>query len=105
MVQYQDKINYEFIQIEGEGETGELIEVNLQIQYHDFKEYINENHADVDLVVCGTRNQGTLKRWALGSVSDYCVHHLKCAVMVVKDLDHLASWFCKINELKINSVY
>lgn len=45
-------MNYEFIEVEGEGETGPLIE-----------EYINETHPDLDLLVVGTRNLGGLKRY------------------------------------------
>ncbi|KAI8590674.1 hypothetical protein HDU88_007695 [Geranomyces variabilis] len=71
---FAGKIKYEFIEVEGEGETGPLIE-----------EYISESHPDLDLFIVGTRNLGSLQRWALGSVSDYCLHHLRCPVTVVKD--------------------
>ncbi|KAJ3051342.1 hypothetical protein HK097_007673 [Rhizophlyctis rosea] len=74
---YAGRVNYEFVEVEGEGETGPLIE-----------EYVNETHPDLNLLVLGTRELGTLKRWALGSVSDYCMHHLKCPIVVVKDHDH-----------------
>ena len=69
------------------GETGVLIE-----------EFVNEKFPDLDLLVVGTRNQTAFKRyvnlkfinvffvrWALGSVSDFCIHHLKCPVAVIKD--------------------
>jgi nucleotide-binding universal stress UspA family protein len=54
MLRQEQGIEYEFIKVEGEGETGQLIE-----------EYVNENHGpgDVSLVVVGTRNQGPLKRY------------------------------------------
>ncbi|KAH9626962.1 hypothetical protein KSS87_005731 [Heliosperma pusillum] len=38
----------------------------------------------VDLLVVGSRGLGVLKRAFLGSVSDYCVHHAHCPVLVVK---------------------
>ncbi|KAL6521228.1 hypothetical protein OROGR_017797 [Orobanche gracilis] len=38
----------------------------------------------VDLLVVGSRGLGQIKRAFLGSVSDYCVHHAKCAVLVMK---------------------
>lgn len=46
----------------------------------------------VDLVVLGSRGLGAFKRSlmsavGLGSVSDYCTHHLQCAVAVVKFKD------------------
>ncbi|KAJ3078759.1 Ubiquitin carboxyl-terminal hydrolase 22 [Quaeritorhiza haematococci] len=71
---YAGKVTYDFNEVEGEGETGPLIE-----------EYILENHPDLDLLIVGTRNLGTLKRWVLGSVSDHLVHNMNCPVMVVKD--------------------
>ncbi|KAL6559092.1 hypothetical protein OROHE_006461 [Orobanche hederae] len=39
---------------------------------------------NVDLLVVGSRGLGQIKRAFLGSVSDYCAHHAKCAVLVVK---------------------
>ncbi|KAJ3044981.1 hypothetical protein HDV00_012401 [Rhizophlyctis rosea] len=74
---YAGQVNYEFVEVEGEGETGPLIE-----------EYVNETHPDLNLLVLGSRELGALKRWALGSVSDYCIQHLKCPIMVVKDTEH-----------------
>ena len=72
---YSGKVNYQFIKVEGEGEIGPLMEG-----------YIKQQLPDLDMVYVGTRNNGPLKRWALGSVSDYLVHHLITPVCVVKDL-------------------
>ncbi|XP_071908568.1 uncharacterized protein [Coffea arabica] len=38
----------------------------------------------VDLVVVGSRGLGKIKRAFLGSVSDYCAHHVRCPVLIVK---------------------
>ncbi|CAN6444934.1 unnamed protein product [Victoria cruziana] len=38
----------------------------------------------VELLVLGSRGLGALQRTLLGSVSNYCVHHAKCPVLVVK---------------------
>ncbi|KAJ3063198.1 hypothetical protein HK102_008541 [Quaeritorhiza haematococci] len=37
-----------------------------------------------NVLVIGSRGMGTFKRAFLGSVSDYCVHHCNCAVIVPK---------------------
>eukprot|EP00824_Muranothrix_gubernata_P004735 TRINITY_DN16096_c0_g1_i1.p1 TRINITY_DN16096_c0_g1~~TRINITY_DN16096_c0_g1_i1.p1 ORF type:complete len:167 (+),score=31.22 TRINITY_DN16096_c0_g1_i1:60-503(+) len=39
---------------------------------------------NVDVLIVGSRGLGTISRLLLGSVSDYCVHHSSCAVLVVK---------------------
>ncbi|CAO2826120.1 unnamed protein product [Amaranthus hypochondriacus] len=44
----------------------------------------------VDLLVVGSRGLGMLKRAFLGSVSDYCAHHVKCPVLIVKPPKELA---------------
>ncbi|GFQ02487.1 universal stress protein a-like protein [Phtheirospermum japonicum] len=38
----------------------------------------------VDLVVVGSRGLGAIKRALLGSVSNYCAHHVHCPVLIVK---------------------
>ncbi|XP_038691445.1 universal stress protein A-like protein isoform X1 [Tripterygium wilfordii] len=39
---------------------------------------------NVDLLVVGSRGFGMIKRTLLGSVSDYCAHHAKCPILIVK---------------------
>ncbi|PWA36883.1 universal stress protein A [Artemisia annua] len=39
---------------------------------------------NADLLVVGSRGLGQIKRALLGSVSDYCVHHAKCPVLIVR---------------------
>ncbi|KAH7843300.1 hypothetical protein Vadar_014951 [Vaccinium darrowii] len=38
----------------------------------------------IQLLVLGSHSRGALKRAFLGSVSNYCAHHAKCQVVVVK---------------------
>ncbi|MCL7026907.1 hypothetical protein MKW94_003203 [Papaver nudicaule] len=42
------------------------------------------DHMDIDFLVVGSRGLGQIKRAFLGSVSDYCAHHAKCPVLIVK---------------------
>lgn len=46
-------------------------------------DFANDIHADVLLI--GSRGMGAFKRTFLGSVSDYCIHHVPCPVIVVKE--------------------
>ncbi|XP_059316948.1 universal stress protein A-like protein [Lycium ferocissimum] len=40
----------------------------------------------VNLLVLGSHNKGALQRTFLGSVSNYCVHNAKCAVLVARKI-------------------
>ncbi|KAK9289741.1 hypothetical protein L1049_007900 [Liquidambar formosana] len=52
----------------------------------DPKEVICEaaEQMHIDLLVVGSRGLGMIKRAFLGSVSDYCAHHAKCPILIVK---------------------
>ncbi|XP_059074024.1 universal stress protein A-like protein [Cryptomeria japonica] len=41
-----------------------------------------------DVLVMGSHDHSTIKRALLGSVSDYCAHHAKCPVLIVKKPQH-----------------
>jgi nucleotide-binding universal stress UspA family protein len=43
---------------------------------------VSEYKADV--LIMGSRGMGMLKRAFIGSVSDYCLHHSVCPVLIVK---------------------
>ncbi|KAI5659316.1 hypothetical protein M9H77_28109 [Catharanthus roseus] len=45
-------------------------------------EVADEQH--FDLLVIGSRGLGKIKRAFLGSVSDYCAHHVNCPILIVK---------------------
>lgn len=57
--------------VEEEGETSQLIEA-----------FVAANA--IDMCIVGSRNNGIVKRFVLGSLSDYLVHHLMIPVCVVK---------------------
>ncbi|XP_076942984.1 uncharacterized protein LOC143613043 [Bidens hawaiensis] len=37
-----------------------------------------------DLLVVGSRGLGAIKRALLGSISDFCAHHARCPILIVK---------------------
>ncbi|CAA3003077.1 universal stress A [Olea europaea subsp. europaea] len=43
---------------------------------------VEKYHASI--LALGSHGYGTFKRAVLGSVSDYCCHHARCSVMIVK---------------------
>ncbi|CAN4091682.1 unnamed protein product [Withania somnifera] len=45
-------------------------------------EAVDKHHAAI--LVMGSHGYGAFKRAVLGSVSDYCSHHARCSVMIVK---------------------
>ncbi|KAH0934116.1 hypothetical protein HID58_011233 [Brassica napus] len=45
----------------------------------------------VDLLVVGSRGLGKIKRAFLGSVSDYCAHHAKCPILIVRPPKEITS--------------
>src|SRR4051794_25132608 len=46
-------------------------------------EQLDELAAGVDLLVCGSRGWGTVRRVVLGSTADRLIHHAPCPVLVV----------------------
>jgi nucleotide-binding universal stress UspA family protein len=41
-----------------------------------------------DLMIMGSRGMSGLKKAFMGSVSDYCVHHASCPVLIVRKPNH-----------------
>ncbi|KAI9090746.1 hypothetical protein K1719_028599 [Acacia pycnantha] len=63
-----------------------LVRAESVIMNGDPREVICEaaEKMQVDLLIMGSRGLGTFKRAILGSVSDYCTHHAKTPVLIVK---------------------
>ncbi|CAA7395806.1 unnamed protein product [Spirodela intermedia] len=62
------------------------VNAKSQVVVGDPKELICEVTANLhaDLLVMGCRAFGPIKRMFLGSVSNYCVNHVQCPVVVIK---------------------
>eukprot|EP00249_Psilotum_nudum_P025359 c29751_g1_i1 orf=325-801(+) len=65
---------------------GKNVTVETLVVHGDAREVIcaTVEKLKVDLLVIGSHGYGTIKRLLLGSVSDYCIHHAHCPVVVVK---------------------
>ncbi|KAF5799386.1 putative universal stress protein A [Helianthus annuus] len=63
-----------------------MIKAEMMVIRGNPKEMIVDASEDMnaDLLVVGSRGLGQIKRAFLGSVSDYCVHHAKCPVLIVR---------------------
>ncbi|KAK1296288.1 Universal stress protein A-like protein [Acorus calamus] len=63
-----------------------LVKAETLVLEGDPKEVICQavEQVNADLLVVGSRGLGKIKRAFLGSVSDYCAHHAKCPVLIVK---------------------
>lgn len=61
-------------------------DVKTQVVVGDPKETICEVVANLkaDLLVMGCRAYGPIKRMFLGSVSNYCINHVNCPLVVIK---------------------
>ncbi|GMY18377.1 universal stress protein a-like protein [Fagus crenata] len=68
------------------GDPKETIVAETVTEVGDPKEVIREavEKLNIQLLVLGSHGRGAIKRAFLGSVSNYCVHHVKCPVLVVR---------------------
>jgi nucleotide-binding universal stress UspA family protein len=59
------------------------VEVDAKAMIGPAGEVLDALCADVDVVVCGSRGWGGVRRVVLGSTSDRLIHHARCPVIVV----------------------
>jgi nucleotide-binding universal stress UspA family protein len=59
------------------------VEVDAEAMIGPADEVLDALCADVDVVVCGSRGWGAVRRVVLGSTSDRLIHHARCPVIVV----------------------
>ena len=60
----------------------ELVALEAQDPRDEIVDYCAKTEAD--LLVVGARGMGFLKRFMLGSTSDYCAHYAICPVAIYK---------------------
>ncbi|RAL52953.1 hypothetical protein DM860_007721 [Cuscuta australis] len=67
-------------------ESNVKVKVETLVMEGDAKDTICEaaEAMHIDVLVVGSRGLGKIKRAFLGSVSDYCAHHARCPVLIVK---------------------
>jgi nucleotide-binding universal stress UspA family protein len=64
------------------------VEVDAEVVTGQPAELLDELAAQVDLMVCGSRGWGAVRRVALGSTSDRLIHHAPCPVLVTPRTSH-----------------
>ncbi len=64
------------------GQLGSLEKAELEIVAAPTGSGLADFSAELDLLVCGSRHDGVLKRVTLGSTSDYLAHHAECPLIV-----------------------
>lgn len=57
--------------------------VTGEVLFGSARETLVKESAETDLLVLGTRGHGTVAGLLLGSVSNYCLHHASCPVVIV----------------------
>jgi nucleotide-binding universal stress UspA family protein len=63
-------------------DLGSDVEVDAEVLNGQPAELLDVLSAQVDLMVCGSRGWGAIRRVALGSTSDRLIHHAACPVLV-----------------------
>jgi nucleotide-binding universal stress UspA family protein len=61
------------------------IDVHCEVVHGNAAPVLLDAARDADLLVVGSRGQGAFAGMLLGSVSEHCVHHAACPVLVVRE--------------------
>jgi len=61
------------------------VHVSAQVREGDAAQILIAAAAGADLLVVGSRGHGGFTEALLGSVSQHCVHHAPCPVVIVRD--------------------
>ena len=88
------EINYDFAEIAAEvvanaiaevGGQGEPVKISSRVVEGNAAQALLDASAGADLLVVGSRGHGGFVEALLGSVSQHCIHHATCPVVVIRD--------------------
>jgi nucleotide-binding universal stress UspA family protein len=65
--------------------SGSNVQVSAQIREGNAAQVLIDAAAGADLLVVGSRGHGGFTEALLGSVSQHCVHHAPCPVVILRD--------------------
>ena len=65
--------------------SGSNVQVSAQVRDGDAAQVLIHAAEDADLLVVGSRGHGGFTEALLGSVSQHCVHHAQCPVVIFRD--------------------
>jgi nucleotide-binding universal stress UspA family protein len=66
-------------------EAGSHVEIRPQVAEGNAAQVLLDASAGADLLVVGSRGHGGFAEVLLGSVSQHCVHHATCPVVVIRE--------------------
>jgi nucleotide-binding universal stress UspA family protein len=69
-------------------DPGSDVRVHAQVVEGNAAQVLIDASAGADLLVVGSRGHGGLTEALLGSVSQHCVHHAPCPVVIVRGHDY-----------------
>ncbi|GAA5796003.1 hypothetical protein HPULCUR_001369 [Helicostylum pulchrum] len=92
-LEYRETVR--LLEKQGQERLDEAVYAIKQLGIKNVKSEILRGHAQVvitkyakeqqaDIVICGNRGYGYIKRKLIGSTSEYLTHHLDCTVMIVR---------------------
>jgi len=88
------EVNYNFEEIAAEvvantiaevGGQGEPVKISSRVVEGNAAQALLDASAGAELLVVGSRGHGGFVEALLGSVSQHCVHHATCPVVVIRD--------------------
>ena len=71
--------------IHGVASSGGKVQVSAQVREGNAAQVLIDAAAGADLLVVGSRGHGGFTEALLGSVSQHCVHHAPCPVVILRN--------------------